>query len=229
VHVFLGKGGVGKTTCSAATALHHAELGARSLVLSTDPTPSLSHIFEIEGRHREREVRPNLFLTEFGLEDVRSMWDEKFGREVYEVFSSFVDVDYPAFVRFMTSVLPGLNEEFMVDWIRLLAAEGRFRHVVWDTAPLGQTLALLGMPAMLGRTDRRQQRRHGARFGVPRAEGRGTAPAPGAASRRVRAPAGRRNPAVPARSTRHRAVAGGRSRALRPSRRVLIPRCDGGR
>jgi arsenite-transporting ATPase len=149
VHVFLGKGGVGKTTCSAATALHLAEAGETSLAISTDPTPSLSHIFEIEGAHREREVHPGLFLTELGLEDVRSMWDEKFGREVYAVFSSLVDVDYGTFVQFVTSVLPGLNEEFMVYYIRRLAIEARFRHVIWDTAPLGQTLALLGMPTML--------------------------------------------------------------------------------
>ena len=149
VHVFLGKGGVGKTTCSAATALQLADAGETSLVISTDPTPSLSHIFEVEGAHREREVRPRLFLTELGLADVRSMWDERFGREVYAVFSSFVDIDYATFVQFMTSVLPGLNEEFMVDYIRRLALEARYRHLVWDTAPLGQTLALLGMPSML--------------------------------------------------------------------------------
>ena len=46
IRVFLGKGGVGKTTCAAATALHFAESGERTLVLSTDPTPSLSHIFD---------------------------------------------------------------------------------------------------------------------------------------------------------------------------------------
>ena len=149
VHVFLGKGGVGKTTCSAAMALQLADAGQRSLVISTDPTPSLSHIFGIEGAHREREVRSGLFLTELGLEDVRQMWDERFGREVYAVFSSFVDIDYAAFVQFMTSVLPGLNEEFMVDYIRRLAVEAHYRHLVWDTAPLGQTLALLGMPSML--------------------------------------------------------------------------------
>ena len=57
VQVFLGKGGVGKTTCSAATALGLAELGEPSLVLSTDPTPSLSHICGVEGLHRDREVR----------------------------------------------------------------------------------------------------------------------------------------------------------------------------
>jgi arsenite-transporting ATPase len=149
VHVFLGKGGVGKTTCAAATALALAEAGEPSLVISTDPTPSLSHIFGLEGQHRDREVLPNLFMTEFGLDDVRAMWDERFGREVYGVFSSFVDIDYPTFVQFMTSVLPGLNEEFMVDHIRRVALDARFRNVVWDTAPLGQTLALLGMPAML--------------------------------------------------------------------------------
>ena len=149
VQVFLGKGGVGKTTCSAATALALAERGEPSLVISTDPTPSLSHIFEIEGEHREREVLPRLHLTELGLKDVRGMWDERFGRDVYGVFSSFVDVDYPTFVEFVTAVLPGLNEEFMVDYIRRLALESRYRHVVWDTAPLGQTLALLGMPSLL--------------------------------------------------------------------------------
>jgi arsenite-transporting ATPase len=149
IQVFLGKGGVGKTTCSAATALALAERGEQSLVISTDPTPSLSHIFEISGEHREREVLPGLRLTELGLRDVRAMWDERFGRDVYGVFSSFVDVDYATFVDFVTAVLPGLNEEFMVDYIRRLALEARYAHVVWDTAPLGQTLALLGMPQLL--------------------------------------------------------------------------------
>lgn len=149
VHVFLGKGGVGKTTCAAATALHYADAGERSLAISTDPTPSLSHIFELPGRQREREVLAGLVLTELGLEEVRAMWDERFGREVYAVFSAFVDIDYSSFVEFVTSVLPGLNEEFMVDQIRRIAQRGDYRHIVWDTAPLGQTLALLGTPSLL--------------------------------------------------------------------------------
>jgi arsenite/tail-anchored protein-transporting ATPase len=149
IHVFLGKGGVGKTTCSAATALALAEAGEATLAISTDPTPSLSHIFEIAGGHREREVFPGLTITELGLKDVRDMWNERFGREMYAVFSSFVDIDYESFVRFVTSVLPGLNEEFMVDYIRRLGVESRYRNIVWDTAPLGQTLALLEMPGLL--------------------------------------------------------------------------------
>jgi arsenite-transporting ATPase len=150
VHVFLGKGGVGKTTCAAATALALAERGEDTLAISTDPTPSLSHIFELAGRQRERSVLPHLAVTELGLEEVRAMWDERFGREVYAVFSTFVDIDYEKFVAFVTSVLPGLNEEFMVDHIRRASLEATYRHIVWDTAPLGQTLALLETPALLG-------------------------------------------------------------------------------
>lgn len=151
IRVFLGKGGVGKTTCAAATAIHFAETGDPTLALSTDPTPSLSHIFDRQRSEPEHEVVKHLFLTELGLEEVRTMWDERFGREVYDVFSAFVNVEYDTFVEFMTSVLPGLNEEFMVDYVRRLALEGRYRHIVWDTAPLGQTLALLGTPSLLAR------------------------------------------------------------------------------
>ncbi len=151
IRLFLGKGGVGKTTCAAATALHFAEAGERTLVLSTDPTPSLSHIFDRERSEPGHEVARHLSLTELGLEEVRTMWDERFGREVYAVFSAFVDVAYDAFVEFTTSVLPGLSEEFMVDYVRRLALEGRYRRIVWDTAPLGQTLALLGTPSLLAR------------------------------------------------------------------------------
>jgi arsenite/tail-anchored protein-transporting ATPase len=147
--VFLGKGGVGKTTCAAATALHFADAGAETLVLSTDPTPSLSHIFEVPPAPGERVVQSRLRIAELGREALRRMWDERFGREVYAVFSAFVEVPYDRFVEFMTSVLPGLNEEFMVDHVRRLVAEGRYAHVVWDTAPLGQTLALLEMPSLL--------------------------------------------------------------------------------
>lgn len=149
IHVFLGKGGVGKTTCAAATALAFSERGEDSLAISTDPTPSLSHIFELEGRQVECPVMPHLFITELGLEEVRAMWDERFGREVFAVFSTLVDIDYETFVTFVTGVLPGLNEEFMVDHIRRAALEDKYARIVWDTAPLGQTLALLGMPSLL--------------------------------------------------------------------------------
>jgi arsenite-transporting ATPase len=151
VTMFTGKGGVGKTTCSAAAALHYASAGARTLAISTDATPSLAHIFEISVGNKPNEVLPGLFIREIGEAEVKAMWDAKFGRDVYQVFSAFVDIDYPDFVEFMTSVLPGLGEEFMVDYIRETAHHGAFENIVWDTAPLGQTLSLLATPALLGK------------------------------------------------------------------------------
>ena len=147
--MFAGKGGVGKTTCAGATALHYASLGEPTLIISTDPTPSLSHIFEISSKQKPVKVLDNLFLAELGLDEVKQMWDRKFGKEVYEVFSSFVSIKYDAFVDFMSSILPGLSDEFMVDYIRELSLGSNYDHIVWDTAPLGQTLGLLETPTML--------------------------------------------------------------------------------
>jgi arsenite-transporting ATPase len=149
IYMFAGKGGVGKTTCAASTALHHACRGERTLAISTDATPSLAHIFEVTNKQKPARVRDSLYINELGLDEVEQMWDRKFGREVYEVFSSFVSIDYNAFVEFMTSMLPGLSDEFMVDYIRELKLSGRYQTIIWDTAPLGQTLALLHTPEML--------------------------------------------------------------------------------
>jgi len=149
VTMFSGKGGVGKTTCAAATALHFASSGQKTLAISTDATPSLSHIFARPLFEKPQMVKDSLYLNELGVDEVEEMWDEKFGREVYDVFSTFVAIDYTQFVEFTTSILPGLSDEFMVDYIRELSLNDGWENIIWDTAPLGQTLALLHTPAML--------------------------------------------------------------------------------
>ena len=149
VTMFAGKGGVGKTTCAGATALHYASQEAPALAISTDPTPSLAHIFELDKQPKPVKVLDGLYVAELGHSEVKDMWDRKFGREVYEVFSSFVSVDYDEFTDFVTSILPGLHDEFMVDYIKELSRGERYRQIVWDTAPMGQTLGLLETPAML--------------------------------------------------------------------------------
>jgi arsenite-transporting ATPase len=151
VLMFGGKGGVGKTTCTAATALHYARQGHNTLVISTDATPSLSHIFETNGQNRITRVEDRLFFSELGQDEIREMWDRKFGHEVHDVFSSFVAINYADFTEFMTSVLPGLGDEFIVDFTRELWLSGQYDTIIWDTAPMGQTLALLKTPSLLTR------------------------------------------------------------------------------
>lgn len=145
-----GKGGVGKTTCCSALALECVRRGERVLLLSTDPTPSLADILEVP-RNPGQVIRimDDLHVLEFHQEQLVRMWDRKFGREVYEVFSALVEIEYPEFVKFLSSVLPGLAEEFMLDHVREMWLEGSYRHIIWDTAPMGQTLGLLRTPAML--------------------------------------------------------------------------------
>lgn len=149
VTMFGGKGGVGKTTCAAATALHYASTGKETIIISTDFTPSLGDIFEFECSGKPAKIVENLYVAEIGYDEVKRLWDEKFGREVYEVFSSFVDIDYKEFVDFVATILPGIRDEFMVDYIREIAESGRFEKIVWDTAPAGQTLGLLRMPSLV--------------------------------------------------------------------------------
>ena len=142
-----GKGGVGKTTCAASIALHMAELERKTLILSSDPTPSLSDIFETPVGARETAIPhiPMLTALEISSEIVRERWKDRFGREIYEVVSSFADLEYD-FVLDYVGGAPGIEEEYMLYYIMELVREGRYDLVVWDTAPAGHTLHLLHLP-----------------------------------------------------------------------------------
>jgi arsenite-transporting ATPase len=141
-----GKGGVGKTTCAAALALHFSRLGRKTLVISSDPTPSLSDIFETSIGDRETPVNgvQGLYGIEISSEVVLEMWRDRFGPEIYEVISSFANLDYD-FVDYIGTA-PGIEEEYMLNYILNLVEGGQYDLVVWDTAPAGHTLRLLHLP-----------------------------------------------------------------------------------
>ncbi len=150
VVMFGGKGGVGKTTFSAATALHYAYAGRRTLIISSDLAPSLSDIFETEIGPTEQPVRgvKNLWGLEISREEVMRRWKQKFGPEVYAAATSLVDLGYDEVVDYV-SIAPGIQEEFMLDYILERVRDGRHEMIVWDTAPAGDTLRLLELPHKL--------------------------------------------------------------------------------
>lgn len=141
-----GKGGVGKTTCASAIALQMARDGRRVLLLSSDPTPSLADIFEVPVGDEETPLVPGagIFGLEISSEIVLRRWKERFGPEIYEVVSSFADLDYD-FVDYIGTA-PGIEEEYMLHFIVELVEGGKYDTVVWDTAPAGHTLRLLRLP-----------------------------------------------------------------------------------
>ena len=141
-----GKGGVGKTTCASAIAARIASEGKKVLIISSDPTPSLSDIFEVTIGSKETRVidQYELYGLEISSDVVLRKWKDRFGPEIYEVISSFAKVDYD-FVDYIGTA-PGIEEEYMLSFIVDLVKESKYDVVVWDTAPAGHTLRLLHLP-----------------------------------------------------------------------------------
>ena len=147
VLMFGGKGGVGKTTCSATAALHYASLGRKTLIISSDLTPSLSDIFEMEIGPTEKAVQgvENLDALEIGPDEVMKRWKKKFGPEIYEAASSMINMEYDEVIEYV-AMAPGIQEEFMLDYVLERVKDGSYDLIVWDTAPAGDTLRLLELP-----------------------------------------------------------------------------------
>ena len=138
---FWGKGGVGKTTCAASASVYFASRGYRVLILTSDPTPSLSDIFDREIGPRIRELAPGLEAIELNEETVLDMWKRRFGEEVYKVVSSFFPVDRD--IIDYISGAPGIADEFILAYILDIFSSNTYDYIIWDAAPAGGSLRLL--------------------------------------------------------------------------------------
>jgi arsenite-transporting ATPase len=143
--MFTGKGGVGKTTSSTSTAVHFALQGLRTLVISTDPTPSLSDILEVDcGKGVAKiEGMGELYAVELDYDSIVDLWIEKYGDEVYDLVSSFLPVERD--ILDYIAGAPGIDEEFALSHVYEHYLSGKYDVIVWDTAPAGGTLALLNL------------------------------------------------------------------------------------
>ena len=140
IEMFTGKGGVGKTTMSVATALKYAQSG-KTLLISTDPSGSLSQIFSQALDQQVIEVASNLDAVELTRKLVLDLWRAKFGDEIYTVLSSFLPVGREI-IDYIEGA-PGVEEEFMLDYLLTKAQSTVYQTIVWDTAPTVTTLNLL--------------------------------------------------------------------------------------
>jgi len=137
-----GKGGVGKTTCAAAIAAHMAAAGRKTLLITSDMTPSLSDVLE-------RQIGNN--VTPVSEETIVSWWRSRFGRDFSDILEHIVDLEsldkesQHQLLDYIGSA-PSLREETMLDVIRDMSENRGYNQIVWDTAPAGETLNLLNMP-----------------------------------------------------------------------------------
>ncbi|MDP6525980.1 MAG: arsenical pump-driving ATPase [Kiritimatiellia bacterium] len=145
---FTGKGGVGKTTLSCASAIHLAGMGKKTLLISTDPVSNLDEMLETELGSTPRPVEevPNLWALNIDPEEaavsyrnrivdpIRGVLPEEAVSSIEEQLSGACTVEIASFNEFARVI----GEE---------NATEDFDHVVLDTAPTGHTLRLLNLPA----------------------------------------------------------------------------------
>lgn len=141
--LYLGKGGVGKTTTAAATAVRAAEMGYRTLVVSTDVAHSLADALDAPLGAMPTKLTERLWGQEINvLDEVRQHWGQL--RTYLSTLLRRKGVDEVAAEEL--AIIPGMEEVVSLLHIRRQARDGDFDVVVVDAAPTGETVRLLTMP-----------------------------------------------------------------------------------
>lgn len=142
-----GKGGVGKTSVAAATGLKCAELGHKTLVLSTDPAHSLADSFDMELGHDPHPVVDNLWGAELdALMELEGNWGAV-KRYITEVLQAR---GLDGVQAEELAILPGMDEIFGLVRMKRHYDEGDFDVLIIDSAPTGTALRLLSLPEVSG-------------------------------------------------------------------------------
>ena len=141
--LYTGKGGVGKTSVAAATALLCADRGYSTIVISTDIAHSLADSFDIPLGPEPTPIAPNLWGQESEVYyNVRKYW----GTIQAYVSSIFQWRGLDSVLAEEMTVLPGMDELASLLWIADHHDEGRYDVIIVDAAPTGETLRLLSLP-----------------------------------------------------------------------------------
>lgn len=141
-----GKGGVGKTTVSAATAIKAADLGYSTLVMSTDPAHSLADAFDMPLGDMPTPVVPNLDAQQI---DSRQRLEESWG-EVRDHLTELFDWSgLKGIEAEELTVFPGMDELFSLATVRDHARSDVYDLIVVDCAPTAETLRLLSLPEVM--------------------------------------------------------------------------------
>ena len=147
VILMTGKGGVGKTSVAAATGLRCAELGYKTLVLSTDPAHSLADSFDLELGHEPKPVRSNLWGAELdALMELEGNWGAV-KRYITQVLQAR---GLEGVQAEELAILPGMDEIFGLVRMKRHYDEGEFDVLIIDSAPTGTALRLLSIPEVGG-------------------------------------------------------------------------------
>ncbi len=141
--LYLGKGGVGKTTIAAATAVRSAQLGKRTLVVSTDLAHSLADCLNTPLISEPKQLAANLWAQEVNvLDEMRNSWSKLQAKMSELLRKRGLD----SVIAEELALIPGMDEIVSLLNIYRNARDGDFEVVIIDAAPTGETVRLLSMP-----------------------------------------------------------------------------------
>ncbi len=148
---FGGKGGVGKTTCSASYALYQAKRGLKTLLVSTDPAHSTSDIFETKINDTISNLLPNLDAIEISGEKESKKYMDSVRVSLKQIVSPIIVEQINKQID-AASISPGTEEAALFDKMIEIIIEkvDEYDRIIFDTAPTGHTLRLLSLPELLG-------------------------------------------------------------------------------
>ncbi len=141
-----GKGGVGKTTVAAATALRAADLGHRALVMSTDPAHSLADAFAVTLGDAPTQVSEGLAAQQI---DSQQRLEDSWGDVRDHLTELFDWSGLKGIEAEELTVFPGMDEIFALATVRDHVRSGDYDTIVVDCAPTAETLRLLSLPEVL--------------------------------------------------------------------------------
>ena len=144
-----GKGGLGKTTFSAATAYYLAKKGKRVLVFSVDPQASLSDIFErdIFGKGNV-EIMENLFACEVDADTRIQAYQEEIRQKIISMYGmKKIPDEIEDYIR-ASSAEPAMEESAIFDAVVDIVVKGDFDYYIYDLVPLGHALYYLSMASI---------------------------------------------------------------------------------
>ena len=152
VTLVVGKGGVGKTTLSAALANHFATADEDTLVVTTDPAATLLTALgqPLERTTRPRRVRDHLDAWAFDTEALRDEFLLRWRESITMILDRGTYLDTEDVNGLVNAALPGADEIFAVLTLGEILEHPQYQKVVIDTAPTGHTLRLLQLPWSFG-------------------------------------------------------------------------------
>ena len=146
VVLFTGKGGVGKTTVAAATAVRAARSGLKTMVMSTDPAHSLADSFDLPLESDATQIEDRLWAEQIDSQErLETNW-----RDIQEYFIQLMNwAGVEAVQAEELSVIPGLDEIFSLIDVKRHVESGNYDLLVVDCAPTAETLRLLSLPEVM--------------------------------------------------------------------------------